>query len=120
MASELAELLEELCLTQGLLAFVAGVDEDTISRIANGRACAPSTRWRIRWAGGLLRQVTDLGQGDSVVAQIIDQLGDTPDRADHVQVRKAFLRHLRSVVKSGQPPVCVWREWRAGSGLAAA
>ncbi len=120
MAGQLIELLEELHLTQGLLAFVAGVDEDTISRIANGQACAPSTRWRIRWAGGLLRQVTHLGQSDSVVAQIIDQMGDTPDRADHVQVRKAFLRHLRSVVKSGQPPVSVRRESRAGFGLAAA
>ena len=120
MAGELVALLDEFCVTQGLLAFVAGVDEDTISRVASGRSCSPSTRWRIRWAGGLLRQVTDLGQSDSTVAQIIDQLGDQPDRADHVQVRKEFLRHLRSVIRSGKPPVCVWREWRAGSELAAA
>lgn len=118
-ACELRTALDQLCITQDLLAFAAGVNPDTISRIAQGNPCSPSTRWRLRWAAGLLRQITDPLTAEVSVGQLIDLLGDTPERADRLLLRKAFFRHLRQASRSGLPPVSVWRAWRESCEVAA-
>jgi hypothetical protein len=113
---ELRSILDELCITQDALAFVAGVDPDTISRLAQGRRCSPSTMWRVRYAAGMMRQVTDPAVPEPQVAQMIDWLGDTEARSgERLMQRKEFLRHLRRTTRTGRPPAEVFQEWRHAS-----